>query len=199
MNGISGFYGYPNPYQVVANPTGAALTELNANFSREFGLSTPPIYNLPLDVNMGFGMPQMGGMAGGAYMNPYMMMNMGMGMMNPYMMMSPTYRNYINMDYKDRLAYDLDLRNAARENQFQEGKAAKNYAAANDGLTGAIRSACNSLQTVVIEGESDQIVHQFERIVNTLRRSSLYERFKQEYKDDPIGLEMALRNAACEQ
>ena len=144
MNGISGFYGYPNPYQVVANPTGAALTELNANFSREFGLSTPPIYNLPLDVNMGFGMPQMGGMAGGAYMNPYMMMNMGMGMMNPYMMMSPTYRNYINMDYKDRLAYDLDLRNAARENQLKEGKAEKNYAAANDGLKGAIRSASNT-------------------------------------------------------
>lgn len=198
MNGISGFYGYPNPYQVVANPSGAALTELNSNFARDFGLNTPPVYNLPIDVNMGYGMPQMGAMAGGGYMNPYMTGGMG-GMMNPYMMMSQRYLEYMNMDYKDRLAYDLDLRNTARENQFVEGKAAKNYAAANDGLTGAIKKACNALQTVVIEGESDQIIYQFERIVGALKRSSLYERFKQEYQNDPVGLDMALRNAAFEQ
>lgn len=201
MNGISGFYGYPNPYQVMANPSGAALTELNSNFARDFGLNTPPVYNLPIDVNMGFGMPQMGGMAGGAYMNPYMMNGMGGmgGMMNPYRMMSPRYLEYMNMDYKERLAYDLDLRNAARENQYVEGKSAKNYAAANDGLVGAIKAGCNALQTVVIEGEADQIVNQFERIVGALKRSSLYERFKQEYQGDPVGLDMALRNAAFEQ
>lgn len=188
MNGITGFYGYPNPYQVIANPTGAGLIELNSNFTRDFGLSVPPVYNLPIDVNMGFG-----GAAGGMGANMY-----GMGM-NPYMMMSQQYLKYMNMDYKDRLAYDLDLRNAARENLYTESKSAKNYAAATDGLTGAIRSACNGLQTVVMEGESDQIIKQFNRIVETLRRSTLYERFKQEYKDDPVGLEMALRNAAFEQ
>ena len=192
MNGISGFYGYPNPYQVIANPTGAGLDQLNAEFYRDFGLGTAPVYDLPINVNMGFGIP--GGM-GGSY-GMYGMYGMGM---NPLAMMSQQYLKYMNMDYKDRLAYDYDLRNVAREQYYQEGKSAKNYASATDGLTGSIREACNSLQTVIIEGQSDQIIHQFERIVETLRHSPLYTRLQEEFKDDPARLEMTLRNCAKEQ
>lgn len=194
VQSLSGMYGYPNPYQVVANPTGDALTNLNADHYKDYGLGMPPVYNLPMDVNMGFG--GMGGMT-----DPYSMM--GGGMMNPMMMqsmmMSPRYREYINMDFKERLAYDLALRNAARENEYTEGKDAKNYASANDGLTGSIREACNSLQTVIVEGESDQIVQQFEGIVEMLRRSPVYTRLQAEFKDDPETLERTLRNCAREQ
>ena len=193
MNGISGFYGYyPNQFQVTANPTGAGLAQLNSDFARDFGLNTAPIYNLPLDVSMGFGGVYGGGMGMG--MGMY-----GMGMYNPYRMMSPRYLEYLNMDFKDRLAYDADLRNTAREMQYTEGKSSKNYASATDGLTGSIREACNALQTVIIEGESDQIVTQFERIVNSLRHSPLYTRLQEEFKDDPTRLEMTLRNCAKEQ
>ncbi len=190
MNGISGFYGYyPSQFQVTASPTGAGLAQLNADYARDFGLGTAPIYNLPIDVSMGFG-----GMYGGMGMGMY-----GMGMYNPYKMMSPRYLEYLNMDFKERLAYDAELRNVARETQYNEGKASKNYASATDGLTGSIREACNSLQTVIIEGQSDQIVTQFERIVDTLRHSPLYTRLQSEFKDDPTRLEMTLRNCAKEQ
>lgn len=190
MNAISGYMGYPNQFQVMANPAGAGLASLNAEYARDFGLNIPPVYDLPLNVNMGFG--GVNGMYGSYGMG------MGMGMGLPYGF-SQQYLKYMNMDYKDRLNYDLELRNAARENQYMEGKSAKNYAAAADGLTGSIREACNSLQTVVIEGESDQIVQQFEGIVDMLRRSPLYERLKAEFKDDPIALEKTLRNCARDQ
>ncbi len=194
MQGISGMYGFPNPYQVVANPTGAGLTSLNAEYAKDFGLGLGNVYNLPIDVTMGFGGVQGGGaaIAGMGMMNPYLM--------NPYMMqsmmLSPTYRNYINMDFKDRLTYDADLRSAAREIDYNERKDAMRYAAAADGLTAAINEACISLQTVIVEGESDQIVKQFEGIVNMVRNSSVYTRMKEEYKNDPEGLEKALRNFA---
>lgn len=187
MNGISGFYGYPNPYQMSATATasGNGLTELNAGFYQHFGLGNVPVYDMSIA----------GSMAGMG--NPYAIGGMGMyGMNQQYW---PQYLKYMNMDYKDRLAYDYDLRNIAREQYYQEGKDAKNYASATDGLTGSIREACNSLQTVVIEGESDQIVAQFERIVNTLRQSPLYTRLQQEFKDDPAMLELTLRNCAREQ
>lgn len=187
MNGISGFYGYPNPYQMSATATasGNGLTELNAGFYQHFGLGNVPVYDMSIA----------GSMAGMG--NPYAIGGMGMyGMNQQYW---PQYLKYINMDYKDRLAYDYDLRNIAREQYYQEGKDAKNYASATDGLTGSIREACNALQTVVIEGESDQIVAQFERIVNTLRQSPLYTRLQQEFKDDPAMLELTLRNCAREQ
>lgn len=188
MNGISGFYGYPtNPYQMSATATasGNGLTELNAGFYQHFGLGNVPVYDMSIA----------GSMAGMG--NPYAIGGMGMyGMNQEYW---PQYLKYMNMDYKDRLAYDYDLRNLAREQYYQEGKDAKNYASATDGLTGSIREACNSLQTVVIEGESDQIVNQFERIVNTLRQSPLYTRLQQEFKDNPAMLEMTLRNCAREQ
>lgn len=187
MNGISGYMGYPNQFQVTANPVGAGLASLNAEYARDFGLNIPPVYNLPLDVNMGYGFPS--GMYGGYY---------GMGM-NPYLMLNQQYLKYMNMDYKDRLAYDLELRNLARENMYTEGKSAKNYASATDGLTGSIREACNSLQTVIIEGETDQIVKQFEAIVDMLKRSPLYVRLQEEFKDDPVALEKTLRNCAREQ
>lgn len=190
MNAISGYMGYPNQFQVTANPAGAGLASLNAEYARDFGLNIPPVYDLPLNVNMGFG--------GANGMYGSYGMGMGMGMRMPYGF-SQQYLKYMNMDYKDRLMYDLELRNLARENQYIEGKSAKNYAAAADGLTGSIREACNSLQTVVIEGESDQIVRQFEGIVDMLRRSPLYERLKAEFKDDPIALEKTLRNCAREQ
>ncbi len=187
MNGISGFYGYPNPYQMSATATasGNGLTELNAGFYQHFGLGNVPVYDMSIA----------GSMAGMG--NPYAIGGMGMyGMNQQYW---PQYLKYMNMDYKDRLAYDYDLRNIAREQYYQEGKDAKNYASATDGLTGSIREACNALQTVVIEGESDQIVAQFERIVNTLRQSPLYTRLQQEFKDDPAMLELTLRNCAREQ
>lgn len=190
MNGISGLYGYPNMYQVNANPTGAGLTQLNSDYYTDFGLGNAPIYNLPMNVNAGYGSGM--GMPSG--------MGMGYGMgMNPYMQMSPQYMKYMNMDYKERLAYDRELRDAAREDQYIEGKSAKNYASATDGLTGSIREACNSLQTVIVEGESDQIVTQFERIVNALRHSPVYTRLQSEFKDDPTRAEMTLRNCAKEQ
>ena len=193
MNGISGFYGYyPNQFQVTANPTGAGLAQLNSDFARDFGLNTTPIYNLPIDVNMAFGGMYGGGIGMG--MGMY-----GMGMYNPYMMMSPRYLEYLNMDFKERLAYDAQLRDAARETQYNEGKSSKNYASATDGLTGSIREACNSLQTVIIEGEADQIVTQFDRIVEALRNSPLYTRLQDEFKNDPTRLEMTLRNCAKEQ
>lgn len=189
MYGISGYAGYPNQFQVTANPAGAGLDSLNQEYARDFGLNIPPVYDLPMNVNMGYGNPaMMGGMGTG----------MGMGMGMPYGF-SQQYLKYMNMDYKDRLAYDLELRNLARENQYTEGKSAQNYACAADGLTGSIREACNSLQTVIIEGESDQIVRQFEGIVDMLRRSPLYERLKSEFKHDPIALEKTLRNCARDQ
>lgn len=187
MNGISGFYGYPNPYQMsaMATASGNGLTELNAGFYQHFGLGNVPVYDMSIA----------GSMAGMG--NPYAIGGMGMyGMNQQYW---PQYLKYMNMDYKDRLAYDYDLRNIAREQYYQEGKDAKNYASATDGLTGSIREACNALQTVVIEGESDQIVAQFERIVNTLRQSPLYTRLQQEFKDNPAMLELTLRNCAREQ
>ena len=185
MNGISGMYGYPYQYQSTANPTGAGAMDLNSQYAQDFGLGTSPVYGLPIDVNMGYGY--------GGGMMP------GMGMYNPYMMISPKYREYLNMDFKERLAYDAELRDAARETQYNEGKSSKNYASATDGLTGSIREACNSLQTVIIEGESDQIPVQFERIVNALRHSPLYVRLQEEFKDDPVRLEATLRNCAKEQ
>lgn len=184
MNGISGYTGYPNQFQVNANPAGAALTQLNSDYARDFGLAMPQVYNLPIDVTGGYA-----GMYGG----------MGMGFMSPYGMYNQQYLNYLNMDFKDRLNYDADLRNAAREIDYNEGKSAKNYASATDGLTGSIREACNTLQTVIVEGESDQIVAKFEEIVDMLRRSPLYERLKAEFKDDPVVLEKTLRNCAREQ
>lgn len=189
MNGISGFYGYPNPYQMSATATasGNGLTELNAGFYQHFGLGNVPVYDMSIA----------GSMAGMG--NPYAIGGMGMGMYGMNQQYWPQYLKYMNMDYKDRLAYDYDLRNIAREQYYQEGKDAKNYASATDGLTGSIREACNALQTVVIEGESDQIVAQFERIVNTLRQSPLYTRLQQEFKDDPAMLELTLRNCAREQ
>lgn len=192
MLGITGFYGYPNQYTAIANPTGMAANQLAADYARDFGLGTSPVYNLPIDVSMGYGY--------NAGMGMYPGMGMGMmGLMNPYMMPTKQYLEYLNMDFKDRLEYDQDLRNIARENAYTDGKSSKNYASATDGLTGSIREACNSLQTVIVEGESDQIVTQFERIVNALRNSPLYERLKSEFKDDPARLEMTLRNCAKEQ
>lgn len=189
MNGISGFYGYPNPYQMsaMATASGNGLTELNAGFYQHFGLGNVPVYDMSIA----------GSMAGMG--NPYAIGGMGMGMYGMNQQYWPQYLKYMNMDYKDRLAYDYDLRNIAREQYYQEGKDAKNYASATDGLTGSIREACNALQTVVIEGESDQIVAQFERIVNTLRQSPLYTRLQQEFKDNPAMLELTLRNCAREQ
>lgn len=187
MSAVSGYMGYPNQFQVYANPTGAGLNSLNAEYAKDFGLYTPPVYNLPYDVSMGYGM------GGGAFGLA------GMGMMNPYMGMNKQYLEYLNMDFKDRLQYDSDLRTQAAEIQYTESKTAKNYASATDGLTGSIREACNSLQTVVAEGETDQIVKQFDGIVDMLRRSPLYERLKQEFANDPIALEKTLRNCAREQ
>ena len=189
MNGISGFYGYPNPYQMsaMATASGNGLTELNAGFYQHFGLGNVPVYDMSIA----------GSMAGMG--NPYAIGGMGMGMYGMNQQYWPQYLKYMNMDYKDRLAYDYDLRNIAREQYYQEGKSAKNYASAADGLTGSIREACNSLQTVIIEGQSDQIIHQFERIVETLRHSPLYTRLQEEFKDDPARLEMTLRNCAKEQ
>ena len=191
MCGISGYNGYPSQFQVIANPAGAGLANLNADFARDFGLNIPPVYNLPLNVNMGYNV----GMAGA----PGVIGMPGMGGMTCPYGYSQQYLKYMNMDYKDRLAYDLELRNLARENYYQEGKAAKNYASAADGLTGSIREACNTLQTVIIEGESDQIVTHFENLIDMLRRSPLYDRLQAEFKDDPVALEKTLRNCAREQ
>lgn len=186
---INGYMGYPSQFQVQANPTGAGAMNLNADFARDFGLNMAPIYNLPMDVSMGYGMGS--GMYGmnGMY---------GMYGMNPYMM-NQQYLKYINMDYKDRLRYDADLRKIAAEIQYESSKNTQNYAVATDGLTGSIREACNSLQTVVIEGQSDQIVRQFEGLVDMLRRSPLSIKLKEEFKDDPIVWEKTLRNYAKEQ
>ena len=188
MTGTLGIYGLPPMYNPIASPTGVAANQLAADYARDFGLGTSPVYNLPISSSMGYGY------------NMGMYPGMGMmGMMNPYMMPTQQYLEYPNMDFKDRLNYDRELRDLARESSYTEGKSAKNYAAATDGLTGSIREACNALQTVVVEGESDQIVTQFERIVNSLRHSPLYERLQNEFKDDPVRLEMTLRNCAKEQ
>ena len=189
MNGITGIYGYPNLYQPTVNPTGAGAVQLDADYARDFGLGVSPVYNLPINASMGYGYN----------MGMYPGMGIGMMGMSPYMMPTQQYLEYLNMDFKDRLNYDQELRDLARENSYVDGKSSKNYASATDGLTGSIRSACDSLQTVIVEGESDQIVTQFEKIVNSLRNSPLYTRLQEEFKDDPVRLEMTLRNCAKEQ
>lgn len=190
MSAITGCTGYPNKFQVEANPTGAGLANLNAEYARDFGLGLPQVYDLPLNVSMGFGPGMYGGMYG--------VYGMGMGMYGPYGP-SQQYLKYMNMDYKERLAYDAALRDYAREHHYVEGKNIKNYASATDGLAGSIREACNSLQTVVVEGQTDQIVEQFEKIVDMIRRSPLYDKLQEEFKNDPVALEKTLRDCAKRQ
>jgi hypothetical protein len=185
MYGINGYFGYPNQFQVMANPTGAGLASLNSEFAKDFGLSLPPVYDLPLDVNMGY--------------NNYMQSPGMYGMTYPPYMMDKNYIKYLNMDYVDRIAYDQKVRDAARESQYIDGISSRDYASATDGLTGSIREACNTLQTVIVEGESDQIVLKFEEIVKMIKQSPVYERLQEQFKNNPEALDKTIRNCAKEQ
>lgn len=190
VNAIGNPYSFQNTYQsapITGNdsmqnssmPYGS--TQLQADYARDFGLGYAPVYNASVSGFANYGYP---GMYGGMY--------------NPYMP-SQQYLEYLNMTPKDRLAYDYELRDDAREFQYNDGKSSKRYAVANDGLTGAIRTTCKALQGAIIEGETDQIMEQFHRLKESIRNSTLYERLKEEFKDDPVGLEDTLSNCVMEQ
>lgn len=180
--------GYPSYFQTQATPSAAAMPWLNQQFGNDFGLPQAPIYNLNMNANAGYGMGGGMGMGMGGY---------GMGMMYPGY--SKSYLNYINMDYKDRLAYDHEYNQSAREFNQKEGRASKQFAALEDGETGNTSLTCRSLQTAIADGDTDQVVREFDRIVGTLKTSPIYDKLKKEgaYTEDQI--ELQLRETAFRQ
>ena len=167
---------------------------LYQEYSRDFGLgSTPGTYDASVGGNMsymmpGMGMPSMGmGMPGMGY-GMY-----GMGMYPPY---TKSYLDYMNMDYKERLAYDHDYKQTSREYTVLDAKNAKQYAIFGDNATGNISEACQALEYVVIHGQTDQIPHQFSRIVLALKASPLYDKLQESGAYTKEQIDLQLVNAA---
>lgn len=185
---ISGL-GYPNYFSAQATASANAQPWLNAETANSFGLATPPVYNLQMDVNSGYG----SGMYGGGY-GGY---GMGMGFMMPRY--SKAYLDYINMDYKDRLNYDHQYNQAARDFSFREGQSAKQFAALSDGQTGNISMACRSLQAAITDGDTDQVVREFERIVNALKATPIYDKLRAEGAHTPEQIDLQIRDTAFRQ
>lgn len=181
-----GGIGYPDYFSAQAFPSAAGQPWLNQQTADDFGFAQNPVYNLGMNYNAGYGYPGMGmGMGGGYGMG----MGMGMGMMPRY---SQSYIDYVNMDYKDRLSYDHDYNQAAREFNFKEGRNAKQYSALADGETGNISMTCRALNAAIVDGDTDQVVGQFRRIVNSLKASPIYDKLKAEgaYTDEEIDLQL---------
>lgn len=180
---------YPTQFSAVPGNAGAAQQYLNNEFMKDFGIQNVPAYNLPMDYSMGYG---------GAGM--YYPGGMGMGLgLYPGAGMSRAYLDYINMDYKDRLSYMHQMEELARQNQFESSRSGKQYAVLEDGQTGAIMDSCRSLQAVVVEGETDQIIQQFETVVGMLKATPLYDQLKAQGYHTEQALNRALRNCAYEQ
>ena len=197
MNPVSA--AYPSYFSVTPGNAGAAQQYLNSEFAKDFGLQTAPVYTLPMDYTMGYGSPYIGaaGVAGSNMMYPG---GMGLGLgLYPGRGMSQAYLNYINMDYKDRLAYMHELEHTAMQNQFESNRTGKQFAVLEDGQVGAIMDSCRSLQAVVMEGETDQIAKQFETVVSMLRATPLYDELRAQGYHTERALDRALRNCAYEQ
>ncbi len=182
---ISGL-GYPNYFSAQATASPAAQPWLMAETARDFGLATPPVYNLQMDVNSAYNTGMYGGGMYGGY-----------GFMMPRY--SQAYLNYINMDYKDRLNYDHAYNQAAREFNHAESRSAKQFAALEDGETGNISMACRSLQAAITDGDTDQVVREFERIVNALKASPIYDKLIAEGARTPEQIDLQLRDTAFRQ
>ena len=197
MNPISA--AYPSYFSVNPGNAGAAQDYLNSEFAKDFGIQTVPSYTLPMDYTLGYGSPYMGaaGIAGSGMMYPGAM-GLGLGLY-PGRGMSKAYLDYINMDYKQRLAYMHELEHAAMQNRFDTSRTSKQFAVLEDGQVGAIMDACRSLQAVVTEGETDQIVKQFETVVSMLKATPLYDELKAQGYHTERALDRALRNCAYEQ
>ncbi len=185
---------YPTYFSAVPGNAGAAQQYLQNEFAKDFGIQTVPNYTLPMDYTMGYGSPYMG-TAGLMYPGG---MGLGLGLY-PGRGMSQAYLNYINMDYKDRLAYMHELEHAAMQQQFDTNRTSQQYAVLADGQVGAIMDACRSLQAVVVEGETDQIVQQFETVVSMLKATPLYDELQKQGYHTERALDRALRNCAYEQ
>ncbi len=184
-NPISGL-GYPNYFSAQAAVSPAIQPWLMSETARDFGLATPPVYNLQMDINSAYA----GGLYGGGMYGGY-------GFMMPRY--SKAYLDYINMDYKDRLHYDHEYNQAAREFNHAESRSAKQYAALEDGETGNISMACRSLQAAITDGDTDQVVREFERIVNALKASPIYDKLRAEGAYTPEQIELQLRDTAFRQ
>ena len=197
MNPVSA--AYPSYFSAVPGNTGAAQQYLNNEFAKDFGCQNVPVYTLPMDYTMGYGNPYMGeaGVMGSGMMYPGAM-GLGLGLY-PGRGMSQAYLNYINMDYKDRIAYMQQVEQAARQSQFESNRTGKQYAVLEDGQVGAIMDACRSLQAVVMEGETDQIAQQFETVVSMLKATPLYDQLREQGYHTERALDRALRNCAYEQ
>ena len=180
---------YPTYFSAVPGNAGAAQQYLQNEFAKDFGIQTVPNYTLPMDYTMGYGSPYMG-TAGLMYPGG---MGLGLGLY-PGRGMSQAYLNYINMDYKDRLAYMHELEHAAMQQQFDTNRTSQQYAVLADGQVGAIMDACRSLQAVVVEGETDQIVQQFETVVSMLKATPLYDELQKQGYHTERALDRALRN-----
>ena len=183
-------FGYPNYFSGIPGNAGAGQNWLDSQYATDFGFQTAPVYNLPMDYNMGW---QTGIAGPGGYGMGYGMGGYG------YMGLSDAYRNFINMDYKDRIQYMHEMEELARQNRFDSTRSSQQYAALTDGQTGSIADACRSLQSVVIEGESDQIVKQFENIVAMLKATPIYDKLQEQGFHTDLALDRALRNCAYEQ
>lgn len=192
-NGISAM-GYPQNFYAQTYPTGQGQAYLNQQYANDYGFAQTPVYDLPMDVNMGYGFPGYGGGGGGMGMGYGM--GMGMGMMPRY---SQAYLNYINMDYKDRLAYDHQYNQDAREYNFLETRGAQQYSALQDGQTGNISMTCRALQNAIREGDTDQISAQFNRIVTSLKATPIYDKLKQEGAYTESEIDLQLRETAFRQ
>lgn len=175
---ISGL-GYPNYGAMTAIPSANGQPWLNQQYMQDFGFAQNPVYDLNVAGNFGgYGM------------------GMGMGMMPRY---SNAYLKYINMDYKDRLGYDHEYNQAAREFNFQEGRSAKQYAALADGETGNIAMTCRSLNAAIVDGDTDQVVREFNRIVNCLKTSPIYDKLKKDGSYSEEQIDWQLRETAFRQ
>lgn len=192
INGVNAM-GMPGYFSAQTYPTGGGRDWLNQQFMNNWGFASTPVYDLPMDVNMGYGGGMTSPYAGGA--------GYGMGYGGAFMMprYSKAYLDYINMDYKDRLVYDYDYNQTARQYNHLEGRNAKQYAALADGETGSISYTCRSLQNALAQGDTDQVSREFERIVAALKGSPIYDKLRADGAHTEEQIDLCLRNAAFEQ
>ncbi len=189
--------GFPNYFSAQTYPSGAAKQWLNQQFMNNWGFATTPVYDLPMNVNMGYASGMTSPYAGSMnYGSGY-----GLGYGGAFMMprYSKAYLDYINMDYKDRLAYDYDYNQTARAYDHLESRNAKQYAALADGETGNISFMCRSLQNALAQGDTDQVTREFERLVASLKGSHIYDKLRAEGAHTEEQIDLCIRNAAFEQ
>ncbi len=159
---------------------------LYSQYANDFGLGGAPGYNMNMQYTMpgmyGMGMP---GMYGG--------MGMGMGM---YPQFAKSYIDYVNMTPIDRLSHDHEYNQAAREYNAKDSKNAKQHAVLGDGMTGDIDRGVDGTVDAIINGQTDKISRQFERIVIALKTSPLYDKLKADGSYSEHQIEEQIRKAA---